>query len=301
MISDDLQQQINKIILWLNSHGVAEYSFPIFKQTSKNSNELQECPAYRWQKSKFASRIHPIWNLPEITLDSLIGIDIQKQRIVENTEFFLNGQRTNNVLLTGARGSGKSSLIRALLNKYYQQGLRVIEVDRESIGDWHNLVELLQKQEQNQQKYILFFDDLSFEQDEYQYKSLKSLLDGGFEVLPKNAIIYATSNRRHLVSEEFKDNLSYHQSEKGEIHPGEVVEEKISLSDRFGIWLSFYSIDQETYWLICKQWLTNYGYKIKQTEEEKIKTEAIRWALNRGGRNGRIAEQFARYYCASCI
>lgn len=289
MVDVDLQKSLTEVLEWLLSEGVGEINFPIY------DNRKKESPAYKWQKAKFGSKLIPLWQIPEIELKTLIGIDDQKQRICENTEFFLRGFKANNALLTGARGCGKSTLIRALLNKYYKDGLRVIEVSRESITDWHRLISLLEKQKNKQQKYILFCDDLSFEKNENEYKALKSLLDGGFEVLPSNVLIYATSNRRHLIPEYFEENLTY-KTENEEIHAGEVVEEKISLSDRFGLWISFYSIDQELYLQICRQWLIKYG--ISKPQLSDYRTPALQWALYRGGRNGRIAEQFARNYFA---
>lgn len=287
------QKLIDAIGEWLTVQGVGHLEFPKFDEQN------QEAPAYRYKKSGLGSVLIPIWLLPQIKLSSLIGIDAQKQKICENTEFFLQGKSANNVLLTGARGSGKSSLIRAILNQYYAQGLRVIEVDRQSLTDWHQLISLIQNQNINPQKYILYCDDLSFEKNESEYKSLKSLLDGGFEVLPANVLIYATSNRKHLLPEYFADNLTY-QTVEEEIHAGDAVEEKISLSDRFGLWLSFYAGDQDNYLQICEHWINQLRGKGNNLEKltDECRAEALRWALYRGSRNGRIAEQFARYYCA---
>jgi len=216
-----------------------------------------------------------------------VGIDDQKQRIDQNTQQFVQGFSANNVLLTGARGTGKSSLIKALLNKYAKDGLRLIEVEKHHLIDLHDIVENIY---QRPERFILFCDDLSFETDEPGYKALKVVLDGSIATVSDNVVIYATSNRRHMVPEFMRDNLdTRHIGE--EVHPSEAIEEKISLSERFGLWLSFYPFDQEHYLQIVRYWLAYFGI---QEMTASARTEALQWALERGSRSGRVAWQFAR-------
>jgi predicted AAA+ superfamily ATPase len=197
------------------------------------------------------------------------------------------GYPANNVLLTGARGTGKSSLVKALLNKYENKGLRLIEVEKHDLIDLHDIVERVF---QRPERFIVYCDDLSFESDEPGYKALKVVLDGSIEMASDNVLIYATSNRRHLMPEAMRDNLETRHVD-GDIHPSETIEEKISLSERFGIWLSFYPFDQAQYLEIVRYWLTFYGIK-KMTVSAR--EEALRWALTRGSRSGRVAWQFSR-------
>ncbi|NCP55992.1 MAG: ATP-binding protein, partial [Rhodoferax sp.] len=216
-------------------------------------------------------------------------IDQQKEKIQRNTLQFVRGQLANNVLLTGARGTGKSSLIRACLNEYAPLGLRLIEVDKADLTDLPDIVDLVSARPE---KFIVFCDDLSFEDGEPGYKALKSILDGSVAATTPNVLIYATSNRRHLLPEHMKDNLSYSHSDDGEVHPGEVVEEKISLSERFGLWVSFYSFNQDEYLAIVAQWLSSFG--VSASGIEAARPQALVWALERGARSGRVAYQFAR-------
>jgi len=195
------------------------------------------------------------------------------------------------VLLTGARGTGKSSLIRACLHEYADQGLRLIEVDKADLIDLPDIVDLVSERAE---KFIVFCDDLSFEDGEPGYKALKSILDGSVSATTPNVLVYATSNRRHLLPEYMKDNLSYTHSEDGEVHPGEVVEEKVSLSERFGLWVSFYPFSQAEYLAIVAQWLASFG--VDQQAIEAARAQALVWALERGSRSGRVAYQFARDY-----
>lgn len=287
-----LKTKLSQLAQWMETQGAAPIVLP-----HRDING-REASAYRWDMGRFGGRLQPIFNRQEITLQDLIGIDEPKKAVVQNTQALLMGKPANNVLLTGARGCGKSSLVRALLPAFYDQGLRIIEMDR-SLGDWQVLLMALHRRLQEAKEnlaYILFIDDLSFHEGEHGYAAMKSLLDGSLMALPTRVQIYATSNRRHLLPEYAHENLTYQHLDE-EIHPGEVIEEKISLSDRFGLWLSFYPIEQELYWSICQHWLALYGV----TDWQMARAEALRWALMRGGRNGRIAEQFARDFASRLL
>ncbi len=235
--------------------------------------------------------IAPVAHIGAISLDDLKEIDPQKEKIQRNTEQFVHGLPANNVLLTGSRGTGKSSLIRACLHAYAAQGLRLIEVDKTELVDLPDIVELVS---QRPEKFIVFCDDLSFDEGEPGYKALKSVLDGSVAAATPNVLVYATSNRRHLLPEYMAENLTYTHTADGEVHPGEVVEEKISLSERFGLWVSFYPFNQEEYLQIVAQWLSALGVEASRITEAR--PEALVWALERGSRSGRVALQFARDY-----
>lgn len=248
--------------------------------------------AFRYRKrSSGQGLIEPVRHVGVMKLADLKEIEPQKEKILRNTEQFVRGLPANNVLLTGARGTGKSSLIRACLHAYAEQGLRLIEVDKSDLVDLPDIVEVIA---QRPEKFIIFCDDLSFEDGEGGYKALKSILDGSVAASTPNVVIYVTSNRRHLLPEHMKDNLSYTTSEDGEIHPGEVVEEKISLSERFGLWVSFYPFSQDEYLSIVAQWLRSFG--VQEAAITAAQPEALVWALERGSRSGRVAYQFARDY-----
>ena len=248
--------------------------------------------AYRYRKlGRHAARLEPVIHLAEIRLSDLKEIDQQKEKVTRNTLQFVRGLPANNMLLTGARGTGKSSLIKACLNEYADKGLRLIEVDKADLTDLPDIIELVS---QRAEKFIVFCDDLSFEDGEPGYKSLKSILDGSVSATTANVLIYATSNRRHLLPEYMKENLSYTHTDDGEVHPGEGVEEKISLSERFGLWVSFYPFTQDEYLAIVAQWLSAMG--VDASAIEKARAEALVWALERGSRSGRVAYQFARDY-----
>lgn len=248
--------------------------------------------AYRYRKrSSGHGSLEPVKHIGHMRLDDLQEIDEQKEKIRRNTEQFVAGKPANNVLLTGARGTGKSSLIKACLNAYSARGLRLIEVDKADLTDLPDIVDVVAGLPE---KFIVFCDDLSFEEGEPGYKALKSILDGSVAAATPNVLIYATSNRRHLLPEYMTENLTYTQSEDGEVHPGEVVEEKISLSERFGLWVSFYPFSQDEYLTIVAQWLSSFG--VDQQAMDAARPESLVWALERGSRSGRVAYQFARDY-----
>ncbi|MFA9441395.1 ATP-binding protein [Uliginosibacterium sp. sgz301328] len=246
--------------------------------------------AYRWRTRAGRGWLEPLHNLLPMNLADLHDIDTQKERMNANTRQFVQGRRANNVLLTGARGTGKSSLVRAMLNEYGKDGLRVIEIDKTDLTDLPHIVDLIRTRPE---RFILFSDDLSFEDAEPGYKALKSVLDGSFAAVPDNVLIYATSNRRHLMPEYHSENLAGHRNDE-EIHPGEAVEEKVSLSERFGLWLSFYPFSQQEYLDIVRHWLVELSVDV--TDWEPIRHEALQWAMMRGSRSGRVALQFARDY-----
>ncbi|MCX8145048.1 MAG: ATP-binding protein [Azovibrio sp.] len=246
--------------------------------------------ACRWRRRHGMGCLLPVRQVHPIRLADLTGIDDQKARITANTRQFVAGRPANNVLLTGSRGSGKSSLVKALLNEFAPEGLRLIEVDKDDLTD---LAEIVDRIADRPERFILFCDDLSFEAGENAYKALKSVLDGSVAAPPENVLIYATSNRRHLMPEYFSENLDSTRVD-GEIHPGEAIEEKISLSERFGLWLSFYPFDQDDYLAIVAHWLKSFGFS--RREIAAAEREALNWALARGSRSGRVAWQFARDY-----
>jgi predicted AAA+ superfamily ATPase len=250
-----------------------------------------ECHAANWRRHSFAGYLEPIPNIESIHLDDLLGIDKQKQAVEENTRQFLAGLPANNILLWGTRGTGKSSLVRAMLHCYAPQGLRVLQVDKDDLVYLPDIVDEIKGQPF---KYIIFSDDLSFEVGESSYKMLKSALDGSVYAPPENVIIYVTSNRRHLLPEYESDNRGAMMVE-GEIHHGEAVEEKISLSGRFGVWVSFHPFSQDQYVEVVKQWTDKLCLKNGATLEwtREAEDEAILWAQKKGDRSGRIAYQFA--------
>lgn len=243
--------------------------------------------AFRWRKRGHQGFLQPVTHVHRITLKDLKGVDRQKQLIDQNTQQFVAGAPANNVLLTGARGTGKSSLVKGVLNKYAPKGLRVIEVEKQDLMDLPDLVELVHARPE---RFIIFCDDLSFEADEPGYKALKAVLDGSVAAASENVLVYATSNRRHLMPEYMQENLEAKRV-GDEIHPGETVEEKVSLSERFGLWVSFYPFTQDEYLAIVLHWLR---YFEAEAEGELVRQEALQWALQRGSRSGRVAWQFAR-------
>lgn len=250
--------------------------------------------AARWQRDARSGFLAPLEVSLDLSLADLIGIDRQRDLLSANTRQFVDGLPANHVLLWGARGTGKSSLIRALLAEYAADGLRLIEIERDHLADLPRVVELLAGL---RQVFVLFCDDLSFEAGEGDYRVLKSVLDGSLERAPENVLLYATSNRRHLVPERQSDNENW-QMVDGELHPNEAVEDKIALSDRFGLWLSFYPFTQQHYLSVVRHWIDSLARRasLDWAWSEALEKDAIRWATGRGNRNGRCAYQYARQW-----
>jgi len=249
--------------------------------------------AYRWRTRAYLGgprgRLEPVLRVARIEASDLQHVERQKAALLANTAQFVRGLPANNVLLTGARGTGKSSLIRACLAAYAVQGLRLIEVDKHDLVDLPDIVACVTGRAE---RFVVFCDDLSFEEGESSYKALKAMLDGSVCASGENVLIYATSNRRHLMPEYMRENLAARYDEDGELHPGETVEEKISLSERFGLWLSFQPFRQDDYLDIVAHWLRRFGLTDAQVADSR--TEALQFALQRGSRSGRVALQFAR-------
>lgn len=250
--------------------------------------------AARWQREGRTGYLMPLEVSLEMRLTDLIGVDNQRDQLGRNTKQFLDGLPANHALLWGSRGTGKSSLIRALLAEYAPNGLRLIEIERDHLADLPRVVEALQGLEQ---RFVLFCDDLSFEAGEGDYRVLKSVLDGSLEQAPDNVLLYATSNRRHLVPEKESDNENWKRID-GELHPSEAVEDKIALSDRFGLWLSFYPFTQAHFLSVVEHWIGVLAAKagLQWQRDDALDILAVRWATGRGNRNGRCAYQFARYW-----
>ncbi len=246
--------------------------------------------AFRWRKTNGRGHLQPVQHPHRIKLADLRDIDRQKSLVEANTRQFVEGRPANNVLLTGARGTGKSSLIKACYNRFVAKGLRLIEVDKQDLIDLPDITDLLAGRPE---RFILFCDDLSFEASETAYKALKAALDGSIAAPLENLLIYATSNRRHLMPEFMQENLETKYL-GDEIHPGETVEEKISLSERFGLWVSFYPFDQDAYLDIVAHWMNSLGCKAHDIDSAAAREAALQWALSRGSRSGRVAWQFAR-------
>ena len=254
--------------------------------------DWQEAIAWRYRKRASGHGVlEGVRHVSDMNLQDLQEIDGQKEKLQQNTLQFVQGLPANNVLLTGSRGTGKSSLIKACLNAYAAQGLRLIEVDKDHLVDLPDIVDMVANRPE---RFIIFCDDLSFEEGESGYKALKVALDGSIATQSDNVLIYATSNRRHLLPERMSDNTGYTHGDDGDLHPGETVEEKISLSERFGLWVSFYPFKQDDYLDIVHSWLLHFG--VAATEHAAADADALRWALQRGSRSGRIAWQFARDY-----
>ena len=256
--------------------------------------DWRKVTAARWRKQGGRSYLQGIARPHAIRLDDLVAVDAQKQAIDRNTKHFAAGLPANNVLLTGARGTGKSSLVKAMLAKYAARGLRLIEVEK---GDLIDLPDIAERVEGRPERFIVFCDDLTFDAGESGYRALKVMLDGSIAGGATNVLIYATSNRRHMLPEYFSENLeTRHVGE--EVHPGESVEEKISLSERFGLWISFYPFGQDDYLAAVAGWLAHFGVKEPgSARDAQARTqEALQWALARGSRSGRVAWQFAKNY-----
>jgi uncharacterized protein len=245
--------------------------------------------AYRWRLTQDGQGyLHAVKNPHKIHLNSLLNVETQKQAIVRNTAQFLAGKPANNVLLTGARGTGKSTLIKACWNEFAEQGLKLIEVDKTELIQLVDIIDLISDRTE---KFIIFCDDMSFEEGELGYKALKSALDGSIAAPSDNILFYATSNRRHLLPEKMRDNLDV-RYEDGEVRPSDSIEEKVSLSERFGLWLSFYSFSQDEYLNTARYWVEYLG----GTWVENAEFEALLWHRTRGARSGRVAWQFAKDY-----
>ena len=249
--------------------------------------------AWRWRSQNGRRWLAPVAQFRAPILADLHEVDEQKAKLLQNTVFFLAGKPANHVLLSGARGTGKSSLIKAVLQELAPEGLRLIEVDKNDLIDLPEIVEWV---EGRSEKFIIYCDDMSFDAGETQYKALKSVLDGSIATTSSNVLVYATSNRRHLLPETMRDNESYQHTPDGELHPGEAVEEKISLSERFGLWLSFYPFSQDEYLRIAAHWLADFGASAEQIEAAR--GDALLWALTRGSRSGRVAKQYAQDWAA---
>ena len=240
--------------------------------------------AFRWEMGRLVPVLHP----HHVRLADLLVIEEQKKLVRQNTLQFVQGRPANNVLLTGSRGTGKSSLVKALLNEYSQDGLRLIEVGKLALADLPHIIALVTGRSE---RFIVYCDDLSFNADEPGYQALKAALDGSLVALSDNLLIYATSNRRHLMPESMQENLAT-KYVGDEIHPAESIEEKISLSERFGVWVSFYPFSQDEYLVIVAHWLRNFG--LPGEMDEVARQAALQWAIQRGSRSGRVGWQFAR-------
>ena len=261
--------------------------------------DWQRSNAGYWRRGRWSSSIVGYGETGRVSLDDLLHVDAQKSLLVQNTLQLLAGLPANNALLWGARGTGKSSLVHGVLNAYAQEGLRLVEVGKDALADLAEVIEQLTHQPYH---FIVFCDDLSFEDDDASYKSLKSVLEGSVLARANNVVIYATSNRRHLLAEKAEDNAASKLVD-GELHHGEAVEEKISLSDRFGLWLSFYPVRQAEYLDMVNRAVSRLVDHLAPARSSDpaftpglFRMEALRWALARGARNGRSAEHFARHW-----
>jgi len=256
--------------------------------------DWQQTLAARWRRSGAGGYLQALGVRLDLRFDDLIGVERQRQQLSANTRQFVAGLPANHALLWGARGTGKSSLVRALLAEYAKDGLRLIEIERDHLADLPQLVERLGSLPQ---RFLLFCDDLSFEAGEGDYRILKTVLDGSLAQAPDNLLLYATSNRRHLVPERESDNEHW-QMQDGELHPSEAVEDKIALSDRFGLWLSFYPFTQEHYLNVVRHWIGSLAHsgQLHWQWTDELAIEAVRFASARGNRNGRCAYQFARQW-----
>lgn len=279
--------------LWLRLGQKLEALLPPSPPTIDFTTQM----AFRWVRRStllgHVSFLQPVASFARIDLTDLQHVESQAERVVKNTRQFVRGLPANNVLLTGARGTGKSSLVRACLSAFGDAGLRLIEIDKDDLADLPQIAEMIG---QRPERFILFCDDLSFEQGEAGYKALKTVLDGGLSAQADNLLIYATSNRRHLMPESMKDNLSVHYDEQGDLHPGETIEERISLSERFGLWVSFQSFNQADYLDIVAHWLARYG--LSAEDMQAARQPALQWATERGSRSGRVALAFAKDWAA---
>ncbi|MBJ9983830.1 ATP-binding protein [Acinetobacter sp. S40] len=256
-------------------------------------NQLfEQAIAFRWEKTedlRYKGYLVPIRHPQLSSFNALSNIDLQVNKVKDNTEAFVKGYFANNVLLTGARGTGKSSIVKACLNEFHAKGLRIIELEKKDLNDLPKIVNLIADRPE---RFIIFCDDLAFEAGDTSYSGLKTVLDGSLSASADNVLIYATSNRKHMVTEYQRDNQEFFVSESGEIHPGDSVEQKVSLADRFGLQIHFYSFSQVEYLNTVKLWLVEYGWQ--HHEIEHVKQQAIQYATQKGNRSGRIANQFAK-------
>ena len=286
-----LEPQLDRFLR--RAEGLLERLEAVLPPATAREPDWKRSFAFRWRRrpNGGGNYLQPVLHASTIALGDLHHVEAQKRQIEQNTRQFVARRPANNVLLTGARGTGKSSLIKACLNAFADQGLRLIEVDKADLADLPDIVDLVAGRPE---RFVVFCDDLSFEEGEAGYKALKVALDGSITAQSDNVLIYATSNRRHLMPEKMSDNASYRHGEDGDLHPGETVEEKISLSERFGLWLSFYPFRQDDYLAITAHWLASFGCTPQQIEAAR--PEALQWALQRGSRSGRVAWQFAKDY-----
>ena len=279
-LPDTILQSLTQVLAQL------QQTLPTLKQEPDFS-----APAFKWQNKQLLPIFHP----KKIELDDLKGIERQKAKVIQNTLQFLKGLPANDVLLTGSRGTGKSSIVRALLSQYEAQGLRLIEIERDDLSDLPEIQKIIQNRPE---KFIVYCDDLAFNAEDENYRSLKSVLDGSLQSGSSNFIIYATSNRRHLLPEFMHENTPVTRvdvPQYTELHPQEAIEEKISLSDRFGLWLSFYPMDQALYLEIVEHYLAKSNMPMTDT----ARAEALRWCQSRGQRSGRAAYQFSKHWVGS--
>lgn len=277
-------------------NNILETLSTVLQQLQQSLPEVKQAPdfsaiAFKWQNGELKA----IHQLKRVELNDLKGIERQKEKVLQNTEQFLNGLPANDVLLTGSRGTGKSSIVRALLTEYAEQGLRLIEIERDDLSELPEIQKLIAERPE---KFIVYCDDLAFNAEDENYRSLKSVLDGSLQSGSSNFIIYATSNRRHLLPEFMHENTPVTRvdvPQYNELHPQEAIEEKISLSDRFGLWLSFYPMDQNLYLEIVQHYLS----KAQINMDDIVRAEALRWCQARGQRSGRAAYQFSKHWIGS--
>lgn len=267
----------------------------LFDSPSAPAPDFSTHVAFRWRRRGTQHALVPVLHPHRIVLSDLRGIEDQAKLIDANTRRFVEGVPANNVLLTGARGTGKSSLVKAVLARHAARGLRLVEVDKQDLMDLPDLVDQVAAAPQ---RFIVFCDDLSFEADEPSYKALKAMLDGSIAAPSDNVLVYATSNRRHLMPEYMSENLETRYLGE-EIHPGETVEEKISLSERFGLWIPFHPFDQDRYLEIASHWVERLGVRVD--DRAAMEREALQWALSRGSRSGRVAWHFARDFAGRAL
>lgn len=294
MALEQLTVELIQTVQQLNDRlqSIAEALNQYSLQATVDHRLFEQAIAFRWEKTddmrhtgQLIATRHPQLS----SFNALSNVDQQLSKVKDNTEAFVKGYFANNVLLTGARGTGKSSIVKACLNEFHAQGLRIIELEKKDLNDLPKIVNLIADRPE---RFIIFCDDLAFEAGDTSYAGLKTVLDGSLSASADNVLIYATSNRKHMVTEYQRDNQEFFATENGEIHPGDSVEQKVSLADRFGLQIHFYSFSQAEYLNIVKQWLHEYGWQ--DDEIEQVKQQAIQYATQKGNRSGRIANQFAK-------